>query len=67
MLIDSEDSNKNKKLKLENLPFLATEVATDSIWDAKGDLAVGTGANTASRLAVGTNGQILVADSAEAT
>lgn len=42
-------------------------VATDSIWDAKGDLAVGTGANTASRLAVGTNGQILVADSAEAT
>ena len=42
-------------------------VATDAIWDAKGDLAVGTGANTASRLAVGTNGQILVADSAEAT
>lgn len=42
-------------------------VATDSIWDAKGDLAVGTGANTASRLAVGTNGQVLTADSAEAT
>ena len=42
-------------------------VATDSIWDAKWDLAVGTGANTASRLAVGTNWQILVADSAEAT
>lgn len=42
-------------------------VATDAIWDAKGDLAVGTGANTASRLAVGTNGQVLTADSAEAT
>src|SRR3990167_7236969 len=42
-------------------------VATDSIWDAKGDLAGGTGANTAARLAVGTNGQGLVADSAEAT
>lgn len=42
-------------------------VATDTIWDAKGDLAVGTGANTASRLAVGTNGQVLQADSAEAT
>ncbi len=42
-------------------------VATDTVWDAKGDLVVGTGANTASRLAVGTNGQILVADSAEAT
>ena len=43
------------------------DVATDAIWDAKGDLAVGTGANTASRLAVGTNGQVLTADSAEAT
>jgi hypothetical protein len=30
-------------------------------------LAVGTGANTASRLAVGTNGYVLTADSAEAT
>lgn len=43
------------------------DVATDAIWDVKGDLAVGTGANTASRLAVGTNGQVLTADSAEAT
>lgn len=43
------------------------DVATDAIWDAKGDLAVGTGANTAARLAVGTNGQVLTADSAEAT
>lgn len=42
-------------------------VATDAIWDVKGDLAVGTGANTASRLAVGTNGYVLSADSAEAT
>lgn len=43
------------------------DVATDAIFDAKGDLAVGTGSNTAARLAVGTNGQILTADSAEAT
>ena len=35
--------------------------------DAKGDLIVGTGADTFSRLAVGTNGQVLIADSAEAT
>lgn len=42
-------------------------VATDTLWDAKGDLAVGTGADTASRLAVGSNGQVLTADSAEAT
>jgi len=35
--------------------------------DAKGDLLAGTGADAFSRLGVGTNGQVLVADSAEAT
>jgi hypothetical protein len=35
--------------------------------DAKADLVVGTGADTFSRLAVGTNNQVLTADSAEAT
>jgi len=35
--------------------------------DAKGDLVAGTADNTFSRLAVGTNGTILVADSAETT
>jgi hypothetical protein len=35
--------------------------------DAKGDLIAGTGADTFSRLGVGTNGQVLVADSAEST
>jgi hypothetical protein len=43
------------------------DVATDAIWDAKGDLAGGTGANTAARLAVGANGTVLTADSAEVT
>lgn len=42
-------------------------VATDTIWDAKGDLAVGTGADTASRLAVGANDTVLVAASGEVT
>jgi hypothetical protein len=31
-------------------------VATDAIWDAAGDLAVGSGANTAARLAIGAAG-----------
>lgn len=36
-------------------------VATDAIWDAAGDLAVGSGANTAARLAIGaTNGMVLM-------
>jgi hypothetical protein len=38
-----------------------------TIIDAKGDLIAGTAADTAARLAVGTNGQVLTADSAEAT
>ena len=38
-----------------------------TIADAKGDLIVGTAADTVDRLAVGNNGQTLVADSAEAT
>lgn len=35
--------------------------------DAKGDLVAGTAADAFARLAVGTNGQVLTADSAEAT
>ena len=45
----------------------AGDVATDAIWDAKGDLAVGTGANTAAKLTVGSNGKVLMAASGEAT
>ena len=42
-------------------------VATDPIFDAKGDLPVGTGADTAVRLVVGANGRVLQANSATAT
>lgn len=34
-------------------------VATDAIWDAAGDLAVGSGANTAAKLTKGSNGDVL--------
>jgi hypothetical protein len=34
-------------------------VATDSIWDAAGDLAVGSGANTAAKLTKGADGTVL--------
>jgi hypothetical protein len=41
------------------------DVITKEIFDAKGDLVVGTGSNTGTRLAAGTNGYVLTADSAE--
>jgi hypothetical protein len=47
------------------IPVVTNTMATAV--DAKGDLIVGTGADTFARLAVGTNGHTLVADSAAAT
>ena len=44
-----------------------TETLPATIIDAKGDLIGGTAADTAARLAVGSNGQVLTADSAETT
>lgn len=42
----------------------ATTVATDAIWDAKGDMVSGTGADAAARTAVGTDGTVWTADAA---
>jgi hypothetical protein len=46
---------------------LANAAVAKSIVDAKGDLIAATAADTVSRLAVGTNGTVLTADSSEAT
>ncbi len=54
-------------MEWKSLPSGTGGVATDPVWDAKGDIAGGTGLDTAARLAVGTNAQVLTADSAEAT
>jgi len=43
------------------------DVATDAIFDAKGDLAVGTGANTAAKLTVGAANTFPMADAGETT
>jgi hypothetical protein len=48
-------------------PAASGSVATDTIFDAKGDLPIGTGADTASKLTVGANGKFLVADSTQST
>lgn len=63
-------SGTNKKMTVANLAGAVAKegvVAADALWDAKGDLAAGTGANTASKLTVGANGTVLIAASGETT
>lgn len=50
-----------------DLDFTWSSVDPLTILDAKGDLISATAADTPARLAVGTNGQVLTADSTEAT
>jgi hypothetical protein len=55
---------------LEIITFTAFDLATaipNTVIDAKGDLIVGTAADTVGKITVGTNGQYLSADSATAT
>ena len=42
------------------------DVITKEIFDAKGDLVVGTGSNTGTKVTVGANGHVLTADSSQA-
>ncbi len=44
-----------------------TTIATDTIWDAKGDMAIATGSDAAAKLTVGANDTFHVADTAAAT
>ena len=66
LLLYDTSGNSLKKVLISNLPS-GGDVATDTIWDAKGDMAVGTGADTAQKLTVGANGTVPVADSGETT
>jgi hypothetical protein len=68
---DNTDLVKNGALAIRTLgdaidTTMGTMVAK-TIVDAKGDLIAATAADTVARLAVGTNGQTLVADSSTAT
>jgi hypothetical protein len=48
-------------------PFNIANTIAPTVVDAKGDLLAGTAADTVGRLAVGTNGQVLAADSTAST
>lgn len=68
---DNTDLVKNGALAIRTLGnAIDTTMATmvpKTIVDAKGDLIAGTAADTAARLAVGNNGETLVADSSTST
>lgn len=68
---DNTDLVKNGALAMRTLgDAIDTTMATmvpKSLVDAKGDLIAATAADTVARLAVGTNGQVLTADSTAAT
>ena len=55
------------KTQIDTVSATANGAIAKSIVDAKGDLIAATAADTVARLAVGTNDQILVADSTAAT
>jgi hypothetical protein len=67
--IDSTVTTLTGTQTLTNKTLTSPVLTTPSISniDAKGDLLAGTADNTIGRLAVGTNGHVLTADSAEAT
>lgn len=51
----------------QTIAIAATKAATNEVVDAKGDLLVGSAADTLARLAVGTNGKVPVANSNSST
>jgi hypothetical protein len=69
LAIDSTVATLTGTQTLTNKTLTSPVLTTPSISniDAKGDLLAGTADNTIGRLGVGTNGQILTADSAETT
>lgn len=75
-MVDKSDTTMaatgtNKKMSADEVAIgLATTlgvVGRDKIWDTKGDLVAATGADAASKLAVGSTGQVLIPDSSQST
>src|SRR5690606_37420240 len=57
----------NNSTRLATTAFVTRDFVAKGLVDAKGDLIVATADNTPARLPVGSNGQVLTADSAQAS
>ncbi len=58
-LATTDDTLQEVAQKVDDMTAGSGSVATDTLWNAAGDLAYGTGSDTATRLGIGTAGQIL--------
>jgi len=69
--IDTTGATTNQVLQYNGTKFAPVTLSTggipETLIDAKGDLIVGTAADTAGRLAVGSTGQVLTVDSTTGT
>lgn len=67
VMVDADLPATSNNSTISAISTVANAAIPNATVDAKGDLIVGTANDTVGRLAVGTNGQVLTADSAEAT
>lgn len=63
----SHQDGGGDEINIGGLSGAPADTINKAIVDAKGDLIVASAADTPARLAVGTNGHVLTADSAEST
>jgi hypothetical protein len=65
--VSARDFDETNSHVNDNSTDVHTQYVTKALVDAKGDLVTATADNTPARLAVGTNGQALLADSTQST
>ena len=63
VLLRDDTNDTVYEVNVSQLPTGSGSVATDVIWDAKGDGVFATGADAATKLTAGANGQIITYDS----
>lgn len=66
LLVYDVSATTTKKVLASALAGIGGNMSADTLWDAAGDLAVGTGANTGAKLTLGATGKVLVSNGSTA-